>query len=699
MFKISTMKRFILLLSFLTSFAATSFGQICATPASIYSISRVDGATVVWFPAGATLFEVQYRIGVDSAAWISTTVQSMGGIRDTGTLQLRGLLACKAYVVRVRAKCSATLFSDWRTATFSTLGCVAPCAAPRGLFATARDLSAVLSWAASTGAGVTYVVQVKSARDSVYRTINAATNSLVLSNLQPCTAHTFRVKTVCSATSSSDYSELASFKTLGCAAPCLTPREVRAITEGTNKINVFWIGTSTLGYEIQWRIRDSAWSASTRITTLTYQLTNARTCTPYSFRVRTVCSQTGGVLLYSEWSTTTTITSAGCIVVPRCEAPRRLSYVPANTTTLLRWDTAVGVTGLTYDIQWMGARDSGVWRSITGIRGSQYNLTGLAACQTYMFRVKTNCSATNSSAWGEPTRFQTIGCTPLCSKPKNLRAFVNDTNVVFSWDRADLSNYTLVVASADGSFITRSIAVTGFNYTLSGLVRCRVYKATLVTNCTDGRVSEAATVEFTTLGRTCVTNNTCRVEDLGISTTNDSTVVEGAATLWSSSFELQYRKGTDTTWSATLTSTRPRFVLRGLLRCTTYVVRMRAVCTTTTPPSEWKTKEFRAGAACFGSGDGGGVEALGGAITNFGVYPNPGHDALNLSYNLEQEATIDIQLVNLQGQVVSQMRGGLQDVGHYNQTMTDLGNLNDGLYMLVVRANGKVLATQKWQKQ
>ena len=694
------MKRILLLLSFLASFAATSFSQNCPAPIAVHSIPRADGATIFWLPTGATLFEVQYRIGVDSAAWISATVQSTGGIRDTGTLQLRGLLACKAYAVRVRAKCSATLFSDWRTATFSTLGCPAPCAAPRGLFATARDSSAVLSWAASTATGVTYVVQVKGARDSVYHNINSATNSLTLNHLEPCTAYSYRVKAVCSATSSSDYSESASFKTLGCAAPCLTPREIRAVTEGTNKINVLWFGTSTLGYEIQWRIRDSAWSASTRITTLTYQLTNTRTCTPYSFRVRTVCSQTSGTLLYSEWSATTTVTSAGCIVVARCEAPRRLSYVPANTTTLLRWDTAVGVTGLTYDVQWMGARDSGAWHTVTGVRGNQYNLTGLTACQTYMFRVKTNCSATSSSAWGEPTRFQTIGCTPLCSKPKNLRTFVNDTNVVFSWDRADLSNYTLVVASTDGSFITRSIAVTGFNYTLSGLVRCKSYKATLVTNCTDGRISEAISVAFSTVTRTCVTNNdNCKVADLAINSTNDSTVIEANATILASSYELQYRKGTDTAWISVPSSTRPRFVLRGLTRCLAYVVRVRTTCIAGTIAGEWKTKEFRAGAACFGSGDGGSVEALSGAVTNFGVYPNPGHDALNLSYNLEQEATIDIQLVNLQGQVVNQLRGGSQDVGHYSQTMTDLGNLNDGLYMLVVRANGKVLATQKWQKQ
>jgi Fibronectin type III domain/Secretion system C-terminal sorting domain len=697
------MKRILLLITFLASFATNGFSQTpCSlTPSAIVAIPRVDGALVFWVPTGATLYEVQYRVAIDSAVWVSVNVQSTSNTRDTASLQITRLTACTNYSVRVRAKCTGTV-SDWRTTTFKTLGCPEPCAVPRGLFATARDSSAVIGWTATTGTGVTYVVQVKGLRDSLYQTINATTNTLTLNHLRPCTEYYFNVKAVCSAASASSYSEVARFKTSGCVAPCTTPREMRAITEGnSNKINFLWIGASTLGYEVQHRIRDSAWSASTRVTALNFKLENTRTCTPYSFRVRAICAQTGTTFLYSEWSGTATAVSSGCVVTPRCDAPHRLSYVPANTTTLLRWDTAVGVAGQTYNIEWMGARDSGVWRSIANVRGNQYNLTGLATCQKYMFRVKTNCSATSSSTWSQPITFQTLGCTPLCSKPKGLKAFVNDTSVVFSWDRADLSSYTLVVKSTDGSFATRSIAVTGFNHTLSGLLRCKTYTATLVTNCTDGRVSETATIGFTTITRTCASNNdNCKVADVVINTTNDSTVVEGIATILASTFELQYRKATDSAWSAPISAARPRFVLRGLTRCLTYVVRVRAICTT--GAGEWKTKEFRAGAACFANPNGDGSTELlssGGSVSEFAVYPNPGHEALGLSYKLAQDATIDIQLVNLQGQVVSKLNGGLQEAGNYNQVIENLGDLNNGIYMLVVRANGKVLATQKWNKQ
>jgi hypothetical protein len=694
------MKRIFLLFSLLAIFAANSFGQVCAAPATVVAIPRTDGALVLWTTTGATLYEVQYRIAIDSAVWISATVQSSGNVPDSASLQISRLLSCQAYAVRVRAKCSATLFSDWRTSTFKTVGCPVPCAAPRGLFAAARDSSASLNWA-SGGTGVTYVVQIKKATDTIYRTVNATTNSLAAEHLQLCTAYQFRVKTVCSATASSDYSEVASFKTLGCTAPCATPREVRAVTEGTNKINFLWIGTSTLGYEVQYRIGDSAWSASTRVTTLTYKLENTQSCKAYSFRVRTVCAQTGGVLLYSEWSGTAKVISAGCAVVARCETPRRLSYVPttAGTSSLLRWDTIAGVPSQTYDVQWMGARDSGVWRTVAAVRGNQYNLTGLATCQVYMFRVKANCSATSTSNWSEPVRFLTLGCAPLCSKPKNLKTFVNDTSVVFSWDRADLTNYTLTVASSDGSFSTRTIPVTGFSYTLSGLVRCKTYKAVLVTTCANA-ISEAATVAFTTVTRTCVTNNTCKVESITTGTANDSTVVEANATILASAFEMQYRKATDSAWSATVSAARPRFVLRGLTRCLNYVVRVRAVCTT--GAGEWLVKDFRAGNGCFANPNGGDVAYLlgqSGAVTSFNVYPNPGRDALALSYKLEQDAAINIQLVNLQGKIMTQLDGGLQEAGYYNQTLDNLGGLNEGLYMLVVRANGKVLATQKWTKQ
>jgi Fibronectin type III domain/Secretion system C-terminal sorting domain len=694
------MKRIFLLLSFLASFMANSYSQACLTPAAVVAVPRTDGALVIWAPTGATLFEVQYRLGVDTATWISATVQSTGNLRDTASLQLSRLTACKAYAVRVRSKCSATVFSDWRTSTFSTLGCPPACSAPRGLFAAARDSSASLNWA-SAGTGVSYVVQYKASRDVDYRTATTSTNSLSVLGLKPCTEYTFKVKAVCSTTASSDYSESASFKTLGCAAPCITPREVRAITEGTNKINFLFIGTSTLGYEVQHRIRDSAWSASVRVTTLAYKLENTRACTPYSFRVRAVCAQTGTTFLYSEWSGTATVTSAGCVVVPRCDAPHRLSYVPANTTTLLRWDSIAGA-GITYDVQYMGSTDNGVWRTVSGVRTASTTLTGLTVCSVYMFRVKANCSATSSSNWSEPVRFSTIGCTPLCSKPKNFKAYVNDTVAVFSWDRADLTGYKLTIASVDGSVAARTIAVTGFSYTLTGLARCKVYKATLTTTCTDGRTSETATAELSTVGRACVTNNgnNCKVESISTGTANDSTVVEANATILASTYELQYRKATDTTWSATTSATRPRFVLRGLTRCGKYTLRMRAICTT--GAGDWKTKDFQVGTGCFADPDGGDVEYLLGnksGLTSFEVYPNPGYNALGVSYKLDQDATINVQLVNLQGQVVSQLNGGLQEAGFYNQTLDNLGNLHEGLYMLVIRANGKVLATQKWTKQ
>ena len=223
----------------------------------------------------------------------------------------------------------------------------------------------------------------------------------------------------------------------------------------------------------------------------------------------------------------------------------------------------------------------------------------------------------------------------------------------------------------------------------------------MVTNCTDGRVSEAATVEFTTVTRNCVTNGNCTIGDIGINTTNDSTVVEAGinATILASAYELQYRKATDSLWSTTISATRPRFVLRGLTRCLNYVIRVRAVCTT--GAGDWKVKDFRAGTACFVDPNGGGTTAflMSGPVSNFSVSPNPGFDAINLAYKLEQDANIDIQLVNLQGQVIQNLRGGVQEVGNYNQRMENLGDLNTGIYMLVVRANGKVLVTQKWQKQ
>lgn len=874
------MKKVVLFLSFvfmrLSMFAQDAPELVCATPYVAALPLDATSAGVVWNSTAAATYSLQYRACTDTA-WTSVNNLTAGASpRDTGYYVLRNLVSCKCYVVRIRANCSATDVSDWRAFEFRTAGCVEPCRAPLQLFAASRDSMASLNWL-SLGTGRTYLVQWKSRADSVWKSGTASTNSLTINRLQPCTEYQFRVKTYCSATDSSDFSEPAKFKTSGCVAPCSTPRDARVLLSSREALAITWIPTGASAYEVSYSVGDSAARTET-VSVSAFRLLNISTCKYYKFKVRSICG-TAAAPVYSEWSSTVTVLTEGCV---RCDAPNRLSYTVTETGAAVKWDTT-GRGSITYDVQWMGPRDS-TWRTVSAVRGNQYSLTGLTTCTWYIARVKANCTGSTGSVWGAPIRFQTKGCAPVCLAPKNLKVYIADTVGVISWVGTSTASYRLVVTSEDGTF-TREVTVTGNVYTLTGLARCKKYKIQLKTVCSTTSASDIVTESFETKGcpmpcgtprevtilpdsakatikwanmgatkyyieyriandsavwkRDSTTATTitlsnlqsckayvvriaavctsgvspyttlgfatvgCPVpciapRDFGSEIVNDTTASVKFNIELSASYTVQYRVAGTATWtsipinsitasslpvritgllkcttyqwrvlracSATSTvesavqvfitkgcptpcTTAPRdlvvtasptdsakitwimpatglvyevkygslldsgylnatpvrlttnaFTLRGLVACRYYVVQVRSICANG-QASEWLTKSFRLGTSCFGDEFSAQSNENPQYVTEFGVYPNPGTEMVQVAYQLEKEANIKIELMNLQGQIVNRFDGGNQEIGNYVQTLDNLSNLNTGVYLVVISANGKVVNTQKWQKQ
>lgn len=871
------MKKVLLFLSFvfmsLSMFAQNTPDLVCPTPYVAAIPLDATSAGIIWNSTSATSYSLQYRACADSA-WTSVNNLTAGtSSRDTGYYVLRNLVACKCYVVRLRANCSATESSDWRVFEFKTAGCVEPCRAPLQLFAASRDSMASLNWL-SLGAGRTYLVQWKSRADSVWQNGTSSTNSLTVSRLQPCTEYQFRVKTYCSATESSSFSEISKFKTLGCVAPCSTPRDIRVFVSNREAVALSWIATGASSYEVSYAVGDSA-ARTVTVTTNAFRLLNITTCKYYKFKVRSICgSNTAPV--YSEWSTPISVLTEGCV---RCESPNRLSFTATETGATVKWDTT-GRGSMTYDIQWMSPRDSS-WRTVSAVRGNQYNLTGLTTCTWYIVRVRANCTSSTGSVWGAPIRFQTKGCAAVCVAPKNLKVYIADTVGVISWIGASTASYRLVVTSTDGSF-TREVTVTGNVYTLTGLGRCKAYKVQLKTVCSTTSTSAIVTTNFETKGcpmscgtprevtvkadsnkvtvkwanmnavkyyveyklladstatwkrdsttanslifsnlQTCktylirvasvcstgvspysnftVTTNGCPTpciapRDFVAEIVNDTTASVKFNFELSQSYTVQYRVAGTATWTSipvnTITAASLPVRITGLLKCTTYQWRVLRTCITTaivesavqsfttkgcptpcsaaprdlvvttsatdsakltwimptagltyevrygglidsaflnaTPTrlttnsftmrglvncryyavqvrsicpngqtSDWVTKQFRLGTSCFGDDDDTHY------ISEFGIYPNPGTGAtgVQVAYKLEHDAHVTIDLMNLQGQIVNRLDGGSQETGNYIQTLDNLSELHNGMYLVVISANGKVVNTQKWQKQ
>ena len=71
--------------------------------------------------------------------------------------------------------------------------------------------------------------------------------------------------------------------------------------------------------------------------------------------------------------------------------------------------------------------------------------------------------------------------------------------------------------------------------------------------------------------------------------------------------------------------------------------------------------------------------------------PNPADDMARLSFNIEQEADVQVQIVSLDGKVIENRDLGTIGSGNKVQEI-DVRNLNTGMYMVKLIA-GKQAAT------
>lgn len=80
------------------------------------------------------------------------------------------------------------------------------------------------------------------------------------------------------------------------------------------------------------------------------------------------------------------------------------------------------------------------------------------------------------------------------------------------------------------------------------------------------------------------------------------------------------------------------------------------------------------------------------------VWPNPAQDQINvyMRHNLEHTGTMQIQLMNLNGQILQEKEW--QETSAINSTL-DLGQLGKGMYFIQFRMNGETVKTEKVLKQ
>lgn len=82
------------------------------------------------------------------------------------------------------------------------------------------------------------------------------------------------------------------------------------------------------------------------------------------------------------------------------------------------------------------------------------------------------------------------------------------------------------------------------------------------------------------------------------------------------------------------------------------------------------------------------------AITNLKAYPNPFNPNCHLSFSLDRESEVTINIYNIKGQIVSEFNKGKLSIG-YHSVLWDANGFASGIYMMQLIVNNNIVDTKK----
>ncbi len=308
----------------------------------------------------------------------------------------------------------------------------------------------------------------------------------LLSGLMPNVTYEAQLKSICSTTESSGYSNTLTF-TPACQQPINLYASPKATTARLSWSTPYAYSpeagaTFQLQYRplgsTNWLTVDNVVSASANLST-TYSLTGLTSNTSYEWRVRNRCSANS----QSDYTVGTPFTTV-------CVAPSyAYGYMPSSTSIILRWSTFVE-PGTLFDVRYRvtGAAD---WMTLDRLTIADnastfaYSLTGLTNNKTYEWEIRTVCSAVDNSTYTSGERF-----TTGCQIPVGLSASPKTTSAYLSWALTGVGvAYDLRYRRSGTTAWTDISGLTNFSATITGLQTNTGYEWQVRSNCGNGILS------------------------------------------------------------------------------------------------------------------------------------------------------------------------------------------------------------------
>ena len=298
------------------------------------------------------------------------------------------------------------------------------CVSPTGVtVSNITQSSATITWTAG-GSETSWELQYKTAADANWsNSINVTgTPSHNLTGLTAGTQYQVRVRAVCSATESSDWSTTASFTT---TQSSVTPPTVTTLAAGNITTHTATLyGTLTAGSEaimlqgFEWKATVGGAYTPVNVpdTAMIFDLTGLTPNTSYTFRAFVT---TASGTTYGNEMTFTTLEQQQ----ETCDAPTNVTASNiTNTTADISWTQQGDVTSWDVNYRVTGAN---AWNSVTTTT-NPYTLTGLSDNTSYEVQVIAHCTNGVTSDPSATITLTTVGINDY--ELNNVVVYPNPTN-------------------------------------------------------------------------------------------------------------------------------------------------------------------------------------------------------------------------------------------------------------------------------
>jgi hypothetical protein len=284
---------------------------------------------------------------------------------------------------------------------------------------------ASLSWINPAGQA-TVEIRYKIDGTIAWTTVNATGTTYQLTNLLDGVRYVVQIRSACSATFFSPYSDLIFFNTEGAPA-CKVPGPLTLTSVSNNEQQLTWQSTGATSYEVRYRLKGNlAWTFVGGITAATVSLTGLAAGMTYETQIRGLCN--GITTVYSDIAEFTT---SGASV---CELPQGIVLKSAESTSaVIEW-THAGAES--YQIRYR-LKSATIWTAVN-TTAKTITLTDLDPGMTYIYTIRAICNASTglNSLLSDPKEFSTTGL-PSCEVPANIVATAGINSAMVKWDASN----------------------------------------------------------------------------------------------------------------------------------------------------------------------------------------------------------------------------------------------------------------------